>query len=417
MDTHTNSHRNHWKIISLVLVALLAIIGVVVVWQLRPTTTVKAADSATTNESKAATATETKSKVPVVVTPAQMRLFERRIEVQGSVESKNTAMVSPRIPGVIESLFVDEGDTVIAGQTKLFATDSVKIQKTVLIQQQDLAVARCAQREAVAGLERSRADFEKAELDYRRFGRLLEKQAVTPDAFEQQQSRFRQTQAMLKVAEAQVDLMAERQRQAEAALAISEKDLADSVILAPISGRINMKMQELGEMGSPGQPVFRIEDPSLVEVSAMIPANYYPHVIAGQTQMKITVATVEVGLITISYKSPTIQPKLRTFEIKALLKDPPPALVPGSMAAISVILESRKALGVPTVALQKRGDRSVAYVIRENTARAVEIMAGLETDGWTEVNQGTITEAAPVVTMGQYLLNDGTAVTVQTEGR
>jgi RND family efflux transporter MFP subunit len=222
---------------------------------------------------------------------------------------------------------------------------------------------------------------------------------------------------MLKVAEAQVDLMTERQKQAEAALAISEKDLSDSVILAPINGRISMKLLELGEMGSPGQPVFRIDDPSLVEVSAMIPANFYPQIVAGQTQMKITVASVEAGLVTISYKSPTIQTKMRTFEIKALLKDPPPTMVPGSMAAISVVLESRKALGVPTVALQKRGERSVVYGVRDNKARVVEITTGLETDGWTEVKQGALTDTTPVVTMGQYLLNDGTAVTVQTEGR
>jgi RND family efflux transporter MFP subunit len=417
MSINMNSSRHHWKTISLASIALVAVIGAAAVWQLRPASTAKAADSATTNESAPSPATEAKSKVPVVVTPAQTRLFEVRIEVQGTVEAKNTAMVSPRIPGVIESLFVDEGDAVIAGQTKLFATDSLKIQKSVLIQQQDLAVARCAQREAAASLERSRADFEKAELDYRRFARLLEKQAVTPDAFEQQQSRYRQTQAMLKVAEAQVDLMTERQKQAEAALAISEKDLSDSVILAPINGRISMKLLELGEMGSPGQPVFRIDDPSLVEVSAMIPANFYPQIVAGQTQMKITVASVEAGLVTISYKSPTIQTKMRTFEIKALLKDPPPTMVPGSMAAISVVLESRKALGVPTVALQKRGERSVVYGVRDNKARVVEITTGLETDGWTEVKQGALTDTTPVVTMGQYLLNDGTAVTVQTEGR
>jgi RND family efflux transporter MFP subunit len=417
MTTNTNSSRHHWKTISLVSIALVAVIGVGVVWQLRPTSTARAAGSTAMNESAPSPATEAKSKVPVVVTPAQTRLFEVRIEVQGTVEAKNTAMVSPRIPGVIESLFVDEGDAVIAGQTKLFATDSLKIQKSVLIQQQDLAVARCAQREAVASLERSRADFEKAELDYRRFARLLEKQAVTPDAFEQQQSRYRQAQAMVKVADAQVDLMTERQKQAEAALAISEKDLSDSVILAPINGRISMKLLELGEMGSPGQPVFRIDDPSLVEVSAMIPANFYPQIVVGQTQMKVTVASIEAGLVTISYKSPTIQTKMRTFEIKALLKDPPPAMVPGSMAAISVVLESRKALGVPTVALQKRGERSVVYGVRDNKARAVEITTGLETDGWTEVKQGALTDSTPVVTMGQYLLNDGTAVTVQTEGR
>lgn len=417
MDTKPNTPGHNWKTISIATIALVAVMGAVAVWKFRPDSTARAADASTSkSDTTLSSNVESRSKVPVAVTPAQTRLFEQRIEVQGSVEAKNTAMVSPRIPGVVETLFVNEGDMVVAGQTRLFATDSVKIEKAVQIQKLDLAVARCAQREAVANLERSRADFEKAELDYRRFERLLEKQAVTPDAFEQQQSRYRQTQAMLRLAEAQMDLMNEKQKQAEVALAISQKDLADSVIVAPISGRISMKMLESGEMGSPGQPVFRIEDPSLVEISAMIPANFYPQIIPGQTQMKIGVASIDVGLFPISYKSPTIQPKLRTFEIKALLKDPPPVVVPGAMAAISVVLESRKSVGVPTVALQKRGDRAVVFIIQNNQARAVQIATGLETDGWTEVKQGTLTDGVPVVTMGQYLLNDGTPVTVQMEG-
>ncbi len=416
MNTKPKNKQHKWKTIGIAAVALLAVVAAGTAWKFRPSSAVLASGSVSENQATSSPSGQSRSKVPVATTSAQIRLFEQRIEVQGTVEAKNTAMVSPRIPGVVESLFVDEGDTVVAGQTRLFATDSLKIEKAVQLQTLDLAVARCAQREAVAGLERSRADFEKAELDYRRFERLLEQKAVTPDAFEQQQSRFRQTQAMLRVAEAQVDLMNERQKQAEVALAISQKDLADSVIYAPISGRISMKMLEPGEMGSPGQPVFRIEDPSLVEVSAMIPSHYYPRIVLGQTPMKITVSSADVGLIPISYKSPTIQPKLRTFEIKALLKDPPSEVVPGAMAGISVVLESRKTIGVPTLALQKRGDTSVVFVIQENRARMVEVEPGIETEGWTEIKRGDVHDKTPVVTMGQYLLNDGTPVIVQTEG-
>ena len=64
---------------------------------------------------------EAEQKIPVVVSAVNTRTFERYIEVQANLESKNFAIVSPRIAGTIEKFFVDEGNTVIANETKLFS--------------------------------------------------------------------------------------------------------------------------------------------------------------------------------------------------------------------------------------------------------------------------------------------------------
>ena len=143
--------------------------------------------------------------------------------VEADTDRQSESMVSPRIPGTLEEIFVDEGDYVIAGRTKLFQTDAVKLQQSVTIREHELAVARCALKQAQAGLEEVTADFDKAELDYKRFERLLEKEATTQDLFEQQQSDYKQVAASKKVSQAQVELAAEHVRQAEASLAIAEK--------------------------------------------------------------------------------------------------------------------------------------------------------------------------------------------------
>jgi len=234
-------------------------------------------------------------RIPVVLTPATLQIFEQRVVVQGNVEAKKFAIVSPRIPGTIEAVFVDEGDSVIANETKLFQTDAMKLKKTVEIKKHELAVAQCERREKVANLEKTEADLHKTELDYNRFKRLFEKQAVTADAFEQQESRYKQILAFRKYAQAQVELSAEKEHQADAALAISEKDLADTIVYAPISGKISRRLREPGEMGQPGQPVVRIDDISVVEVSAYLPAQYYSKIIPDQTGMNIEVSGIDVG--------------------------------------------------------------------------------------------------------------------------
>lgn len=355
--------------------------------------------------------------IPVVTTMPQARDFEQVLVMQGNIEAKNFAMVSPRIPGTVVSIFVEEGQAVTANETKLFQTDAANLRENVEIGQHNLTVAQCARQQAVASIEKTRADLHKAKLDYDRFKRLLEKEAVTADAFEQKESKYLQLQAAEKLTQAQVNLAAAQEDQAKAALTIAQKNLADATIYAPISGSVSARLLEPGEMGSPGMPVLRIDDTTVVEVAAFLPAQYYADVFTGQTIMKIQVAGIDLGRHTVTYKSPTINPKLRTFEVKCLLRNPPDGVAPGAMAQMSVILESRKDLGVPSEALQKRSGHNVVFVVKDNISHQVIVQPGIEMDGWTEIREGDVNEETAVVTMGQYMIEEGTRVAVQKEGK
>jgi multidrug efflux pump subunit AcrA (membrane-fusion protein) len=360
---------------------------------------------------------EAEQKTPVVAAAIKTRTFERFVEMQANLESKNFALVSPRIAGIIESFFVDEGNTVIANETKLFTTDSVTLQQVVEIQKNLLAIANSTLQQAAANLEKTQADFNKAELDFNRFKRLYEKKAVTADAFEQQQSRYNQLQAVVKSAKASVELAYANIEKAKADLTISEKNMADSVIYAPISGKISQRFKELGEMGRPGEPVVRIDDPNLIEVSAYIPAQYYAEIIEGQTKIRVTVSGQNMGEHTIYYKSPTINPKLRTFEVKCLLENPKQTIAAGTMAEIRIILETRNALAVPTETIQSRDNQFVIFVISGEKAHKVPIEKGIENDGWAEVISSELNEQSIVVIMGQNMLDEGKAVSIQKDNK
>lgn len=366
-------------------------------------------------ETNASTPATEAKRVSVVVAAAIVRDFERAILVQGNVQTKEFAMVSPRIGGTLEAIYVDEGDAVVAGQTKLFQTDAVSLERNLQIKEQATIVAQCASREAAASLDKVTVDLHKAELDYNRFKRLYDQNAVTADAFEQQQSRYQQLQAARKLGEAQVELNVAKQTQSKAELEIARKELDDATIYAPISGKISQRLREPGEMGSPGQPVLRIDDTSLVEIAAFLPAQHYGQVVSGQTPMEVQVSGIDLGRQIITYKSPTIHPKLRTFEVKCLLKDPPAGIAPGAMAQITVVFEMRRGLGVPSSSLQNRAGGTVVFVIQNGVARQEAVTTGIEADGWTEILQGQVKENDPVVTLGQNMLNQGAAVQVQQE--
>ncbi|HOJ32432.1 MAG TPA: efflux RND transporter periplasmic adaptor subunit [Candidatus Hydrogenedentes bacterium] len=353
------------------------------------------------------------SSIPVVLEPVQKRQFENRVVVQANVKAKDYVAVPALVGGTIKKLYVDEGDTVVAGETKLFESDPLKFEKLVQIRKQEFVLAGCTRREQEANLERVRADYEKAKADVERFRKLRAKGAVSEDALEQQESRFKQLTAVVKQAETALQSGAELETQAKAALAIAEKDLRDCTVYAPISGKVSRIIVEEGEMGELGKPVLRIDDPSVVEISALLPAEYYDLVTPGETKIKLQVYHTDLGEQVISYKSPVIDPRLRTFEVKTVLTNPPPTVVPGAIAQSTIVLEQHEGLGIPAKAIQTRAGRFVVFTVENNVARKLTIEKGLETDGWVEILGDQVSEGMPLVVMGQFLLDDGTPVTIQ----
>ncbi|MCE5341879.1 MAG: efflux RND transporter periplasmic adaptor subunit [Planctomycetaceae bacterium] len=352
-------------------------------------------------------------KFSVVASPIATKTFERYAAVQGNLEAKNFAYVSPRIPGTIEELFVDEGDNVTAGKTMLFRIDSVKLEQAVEAGRKALAIAESTEKQAQAGLEKIKVDFEKVQLDYNRYKRLYEKKAVTANAFELQESHYNQLKAAIKAAQADIDLARSNIERARADLIISQKNLSDTVVYAPISGFVSARFKEPGEMGSPEEPALLITDNNSIEVSAYLPAQYYSEVIAGQTKMRVNVFGKEHGEQSLYYKSPTIENKLRTFEVKCLLDNSSHTIAAGAMADIKVIFETRKALAVPTVSIQKRVDGNIIFTVKDGRAHQVAVQTGLENDGMTEVSGDELSEKDMVITMGQNMLDDGKVVAVQ----
>jgi len=354
-------------------------------------------------------------RIPVVLTPAKTMTFEDSVVVSGSVQAKNYALVSARMPGSLDAVYVDEGDLVEAGKTRLFQTDSLKLTKAVAIAQQGLRVAELSVEEKEASLEQMVAEKEQAQVDLERYQILVRENAVSKQLFEQQETRFKQASAMVKHAEALLALDKTKLEQDRLTLTMAEKDLADSLVVAPISGRVSERFKEPGEMADAGTPVLEIQDLSVLEVSVFLPAEYYARVEPGKTQMRIEVSGIDLGVQPVTYKSPTVNPKLRTFEVKGLVESPPPGVAPGCLAEVAIVMDARSAVGVPAAAIGRRGGHSVVFLVEREQARMVQVKTGREIGGWTEILEDCLAEGTPVVTMGQQLVEDGTPVSVVKE--
>ncbi len=348
-------------------------------------------------------------------TPMRVHMFEERVQVQGTLEAERYADVAARIGGPLESILAGEGDAVVAGETILFQIDSANLERTLQIVRQDLDVAKCALRESQANRERLQAILDKAKLDFERSKRLYEQSVGSLSRVEQLESEYKQADASIRHADSQVDLASEKVEQAQTAVEIAAKNLRDSRVVAPINGRVSVQYLEAGENASVGEPVIRIEDPSTLEVSVYLPAQYYPRVVAGQTQVDLDVYGICIAGQTVSYKSPTIDPALRTFETKCVLSDPPDCVVPGAMADARIILQRHEGFGVPVDAVQERDGQPVVFIVDSDVARMTPVEVGLQSDGLIECHGEGLAEGLSVVTLGQYLLNDGDSIRVEHE--
>lgn len=343
--------------------------------------------------------------------PAAPRTFERRLTVQGTLEAKVFANVAARADGNLDALWVDEGDAVTAGETQLFQVDPVHRENALTIAKQDLAVAKASLDVAKASARKTEAEARKARLDFERFERLHQDGKVSLGEFESADVARAQAEAGIAVAEAQVDLAQRQVRQAEASLAIAEKNFADARAVAPISGVVSARHAEPGEQMSVGKTVLRIEDLDSVEAAAFLPAQYYPDVEPGTTTFRLAIGGRDAGTHTVTTRSPVINPVLRTFEIKGRLQNAGERAVPGQMADLTLVFESREGLGVPSPAVLVRAGRTVVFVAQDGTAAAREVETGLQNDGWTEILSG-LEPGEAVVTEGQTQLHDGMPVDV-----
>lgn len=373
---------------------------------------------ATGGEKPKADAATAPRTVAVYLAPIEKSLFEERLEVSGNVDAKVTAWVSARVPGTLDQIDVDEGDAVEAGRTKLFQTDQVKLTKALAAAQQQVSVGRAEVEVQRATVARINADLAKVQLDYDRYRRLYEQdQAITQSAMEMQESVLLQTKADRVEAQARVALAEAQMQQAESALAIAEKDLSDSLVIAPISGAVSVRRLEPGEMANAGTPVLRIDDLSVLEVSAFLPQESYDRVVPGQTPVHLMMGADDLGAYPLSYRSPTIDPQRRTFEVKMRIDKPIEGLVPGRLVRLAVILQSTQAMGVPTDAIVRRADEDVLFVLDGQRVKKVAVRTGLETGDRIQIASDQLQPGMMVVSKGQQFCNDGDTVRVIEESR
>jgi RND family efflux transporter MFP subunit len=133
-------------------------------------------------------------------------------------------------------------------------------------------------------------------------------------------------------------------------------------ILAPISGMIARRHAELGDMATPGKPLFTIYEPGGLRVTASIPQYRL------REMRNVTTARVEFPELgkwvtaTAVTVLPTADAATHVSQVRVSLP-PVPEATPGMFARVHFVLGQASKLTVPASAIVRRGEVAAVYVI------------------------------------------------------
>ncbi len=124
---------------------------------------------------------------------------------------------------------------------------------------------------------------------------------------------------------------------AEKTMDVAETRLSASVVRSPISGVVDAKMMNKGEMSSPGAPIVRVVNVARVKVAVGIPERYVNDITKGTTvKLEFDVFPDETFSGIVDYVSPTISSTNRTFEIEVVINNPDGKLKPEMSVNVTV---------------------------------------------------------------------------------
>ena len=178
--------------------------------------------------------------------------------------------ISAKLAGKIEKILVNEGDYVKKGQ-KL-----VHMQTNVL--EANLAQAKAMIRVKEAELTSANAVLmqkislcQNAENRYQRSKTLVEKNAASQQTYENDLASYESSKAEVDVARAAIQQAKAAVLAAKADAARIQADIDDSTLTAPLEGRIQYRISEVGEVLNAGGKVLNLVDLTDVYLTFFLP--------------------------------------------------------------------------------------------------------------------------------------------------
>ena len=331
------------------------------------TDTTDGAQSAVTSDTSGAGST-----INVKVMTVQPETFDDVINVVGSVKPAEDIMVASEEGGKVERWMVSKGAFVRKGQALLRLNDDI-LQAQLQAAQAQLNIAK--------------VNAEKSAQVYTDAGAVSEVSVTT-------------AQYTLDAREANVKLL--------------ETRIAKMTVRAPVAGRIDERLTDIGEMVAPGAPVARLIQTDVVKVSVGVPERYSADMRVG---LPVTMTFDALGDREVNgrvtYIGSMINQNDRTVPIEVQLSNRGGQYKPEMIAEMAILKDRlRNVVVIPRTALVHRENGWQVYLaVQDDAGEGYVVEARPVEVGPSDQGKIVITSrlkfGEQVITVGQSKVNPG----------
>ncbi len=269
----------------------------------------------------------------------------------GTLSFNEKSRLAAESDGIITKLYFDEGDYINKGallleiDTQILAADITAIQ---------------------ASIKEVEFALEKAKLDFSRYEKLLAKQSVSQQKYDEfyfQKKQLEQKLLSLK-----------------ATLKAQEISKNKRTVRAPFSGYISERKVQVGEWVKEGSEVALLINPKKVDITIHLPSTYISNVYKD--------AVINVSINHKEYKAKVIgalfrgNERTRTFPLRLRLLETEDRFFDGMQASLSLQKDSsHNVLLISRDGVIKRFGKDVVFIIKDNKAQMVDVqILGYQSD-------------------------------------
>ena len=308
----------------------------------------------------------------VVVMDLEPKIFEHYIQTQGSIESKNSIVVSAKTPGMITKVLVREGQNVSQGQTLAWIDNSL----------------------ILSAMDEVKSQLELATSIYERQKNLWDQKIGTEVQFLQAKTGKESLEKRLASLQSQNEL---------------------SKIKSLISGTIDEVLVKLGENTAPGIPAFRVVTNRNLKVVAQVSEAYIGKIKSGdEAYLYFNNSKVPISS-KVSFAGKNINPLTRSFiaEVDLPFSE---EFRPNMSAVIKFVFQKDKdALVVPVNVIQDINGEKVVFVA-EKDGEGEKVGRRLVTVDGIYGNEARIVSGLnpgdKIITVGYQGLNAGERIVI-----
>ncbi len=308
-------------------------------------------------------------RLPVEVTIIKTDELSNRVIVTGSVFANESLDVKGEVSGKISTISFQEGKRVSKGELLVQINDD----------------------EIEAQLEKQRHNQKLYKNIETRQTKLLERDAISQEEYDNALNRLNTTDADIKLLEAQ---------------------LAKTRIRAPFSGVIGLRYVSEGAYITPTMVIATLYSINPAKIEFSVAGRYSTQVKVGQ-KIKFTIENNAEELEGTVYAiEPQIDPNTRTLKIRALADNAKGLLLPGQFVRVELILETiDDAILIPSESVIPVMNGHKVYVKDGGKAKEVNVKTGIRTNLALEILSGLQT-GDTLITTGLLQLRPGMAVEV-----